>query len=179
MAECKEMTFLSKDAAQKLMGFSNLLRVNQAMPYEIVQNNLYGLSEPTGMDKVEGIRRWFIEDTDVHVGRFEPQYLGAGKNQIYKAGAKSKFYWGNWRREEFTHFERFLVYEMGNGVCSNLLNTPECCYDGGDCIFPKPRVYCPMCNWEITLAFGDFVCDEKYNHKDCCFDEGDCFNVSL
>ena len=135
------------------------------------------MKEPTNLDKTEGIRRWFIENTDVDSGRFEPQFLGAGKNSIYKTQDPISYY-KPWRLQDLKYFERFLLYEMGNGVCSNLLNTPECCFDGGDCIFPKPRVYCPMCNWEITLAFGDFVCDEKYNTKECCFDEGDCFNVS-
>ena len=132
--------------------------------------------ERTGLDKTEGIRRWFIENTDVYDGRLEPQFLGAGKDSTYKTTVYRSYY-VPWRIFELKYFERFLLYEMGNGVCSNLLNTPECCFDGGDCIFPKPRVYCPMCNWEITLAFGDFVCDEKYNTKECCFDEGDCFNV--
>ena len=135
------------------------------------------MKEPTGLDKTEGIRRWFIENTDVHQGRLEPQFLGAGKKSVYKTQEPTRYYYP-WRLQELKYFEKFLLYEMGNGVCSNLLNTPECCFDGGDCIFPKPRVYCPMCNWEITLAFGDMVCDEKYNTKECCFDEGDCFNVS-
>ena len=133
--------------------------------------------EPSSRDKTEGIRRWFIENSDIFGGRFESQYLGAGKDLRYKFQSPDD-YWIPWRITELEYLEKFLLYEMGNGVCSNLLNTPECCFDGGDCIFPKPRVYCPMCNWEITLAFGDFLCDAKYNTKECCFDEGDCFNVS-
>jgi hypothetical protein len=55
---------------------------------------------------------------------------------------------------------------LGDGVCQVITNTPECCYDGGDCF------ECPTCT---DNRVNDGICDEDlFTEKKCCFDVGDC-----
>jgi hypothetical protein len=62
---------------------------------------------------------------------------------------------------------------MGDGVCNKLFNTPQCCFDGGDC----PQSICSSCNvysLDGIAAIANQICDEHYNTRSCCFDGGDC-----
>lgn len=77
---------------------------------------------------------------------------------------------------------------VGDGVCDDEHNTPECNYDRGDCYsndceFPPDdstddfatsnRYY--NCFVEYPCKIGDGVCDDGvYNTEDCLFDGGDC-----
>ncbi len=65
---------------------------------------------------------------------------------------------------------RITFQQLGDGVCHKNLNRAECCFDGGDCIYP---VACPTCK-NMGTWYGDGICDTKYNTSVCCFDGGDC-----
>ena len=50
---------------------------------------------------------------------------------------------------------------VGNGICNDETNIPECHYDGGDC--------CQ--NPELA---GNGICNDESNIQECYYDEGDC-----
>ena len=55
---------------------------------------------------------------------------------------------------------------MNDGICHIHLNTPECCFDGGDCLI------CPTCHDKTRV--NDGMCDVDLLTEECCFDLGDC-----
>ena len=84
---------------------------------------------------------------------------------------------------------KMIFHELGNGFCNLDMNTPACCFDGGDCMLPYMCPTCPVLkpfddiaysNWKMdplslfdverrkhvledTRSYGDGVCDEQYN----------------
>ena len=50
---------------------------------------------------------------------------------------------------------------VGNGLCNDETNIPECDDDGGDCCSNPYMV-------------GDAVCNDETNHLGCNYDGGDC-----
>ena len=93
---------------------------------------------------------------------------------------------------------------VGDSVCDDIFNTPDCEFDGGDCcittsviISPscwncvchnettytsstimeyetKPPTYCKLDDYYDYDDIGDGICDEKLNHQVCNYDSGDC-----
>eukprot|EP00554_Chaetoceros_debilis_P000877 CAMPEP_0194096190 /NCGR_PEP_ID=MMETSP0149-20130528/57211_1 /TAXON_ID=122233 /ORGANISM="Chaetoceros debilis, Strain MM31A-1" /LENGTH=1350 /DNA_ID=CAMNT_0038782159 /DNA_START=274 /DNA_END=4326 /DNA_ORIENTATION=- len=72
--------------------------------------------------------------------------------------------------------------QMGDGVCNDYNNFPECDHDGGDCSEDpvNPLANYPDCDIGGTFGpplkhFGDGICDGgEYNTPECGFDDGDC-----
>ena len=62
--------------------------------------------------------------------------------------------------------ETFKDGGLGDGQCHIALNSPECCFDGGDC------VVCPTC--PDSKMVNDGVCDLHLMTEECCYDHGDC-----
>ena len=79
---------------------------------------------------------------------------------------------------------------IGDGICDDDSNTPECDYDGGDCCTDTEQTHCEECLCKITDSsseehgkpqsclhhewIGDGVCDDENNIPECDFDGGDC-----
>ena len=79
---------------------------------------------------------------------------------------------------------------VGDGVCNDESNNPECSYDGGDCC-SNPDGYCDDVNNNEVCFFdggdccesnvngnqnwiGDSRCDDINNNLACTYDGGDC-----
>ena len=81
--------------------------------------------------------------------------------------------------------------QIGNGLCSDVINNPECDYDGGDCCGSNVNTdwctdcisYADLdCTAPLDLIDNGFCNDEAntagcgYDGGDCC---GDCANMNL
>lgn len=65
------------------------------------------------------------------------------------------------------------IINYRNGKCDSFLNTPECDYDGGDCL--EFNTNYPSCTVSKPYYIGDNFCDgPEYNTTECGFDGGDC-----
>ena len=71
---------------------------------------------------------------------------------------------------------------IGNGICSDVLNNPECDYDGGDCCGSNVNTnWCSKCicfedlNCAAPLyLIANGFCNDETNNAGCNFDGGDC-----
>jgi len=86
----------------------------------------------------------------------------------------------------------FAPHWVGDTICDDGNNTPECGFDGGDCCDNENEGwdnYCQECecldfpettqapdgsNCEVPEWFGDDYCDDNNNNSECGFDGGDC-----
>lgn len=68
-------------------------------------------------------------------------------------------------------------YQLGDGECDEVLDTPECSYDANDCM-EKDIGGCDMMykgdNYKFKL--GDGECDIILNTEECKWDNGDCLS---
>lgn len=77
---------------------------------------------------------------------------------------------------------------IGDGVCDDVFNTPECNFDGQDCCHGSTE-FCEECKCKVVFNyteyqvenhcafpqyFGDNICDDPNNTPDCHWDGGDC-----
>ena len=72
---------------------------------------------------------------------------------------------------------------IGNGICNDETNNPECYYDGGDCCGSCINTnFCNNCtcisgeisNVVMNPFIGDGVCNDETNTADCDYDGMDC-----
>ena len=71
---------------------------------------------------------------------------------------------------------------MGNGLCSDVINNPECDYDGGDCCGSNVNTdWCTDCICYADLdctapldLIGNGFCNDEANTAGCGYDGGDC-----
>ena len=71
---------------------------------------------------------------------------------------------------------------MGDFICDDKTNIPECDFDGGDCCIIDSNhsidIFCEKCFCEEKCAkpewINDGVCDDQTNNLQCEFDGGDC-----
>ena len=71
---------------------------------------------------------------------------------------------------------------IGNGLCDDVLNNPECDYDGGDCCGVNVNTdWCTECVCYADLdcavpldLIGNGFCNDEANTAGCSFDGGDC-----
>ena len=66
---------------------------------------------------------------------------------------------------------------LGDTLCDGgIYNTPECNYDGGDCL--DFNLQYPSCNVPKPFSIGDGFCDGgAYNTPECGFDGRDCTEI--
>jgi hypothetical protein len=57
---------------------------------------------------------------------------------------------------------------LGDGVCNQECNTPDCYWDMNDCLYIHPGCLCHK------LLIGDGICDSSCNTSLCGWDGGDC-----
>merc|ERR1712127_815418 len=64
--------------------------------------------------------------------------------------------------------------ELGNGICNIEYNTPQCGFDGLDCIAFNADY--PLCDTDTPHEIGNGFCngEENYNNINCGFDGDDC-----
>ena len=76
----------------------------------------------------------------------------------------------------------------GDNVCDEVLNTPQCQFDGGDCdgVSTEPTgpttstssvvkfQNCSTQDWIIEMWYDDGVCDAVLNNPECGYDGSDC-----
>ena len=53
---------------------------------------------------------------------------------------------------------------FGDGYCHNLLNTPECLFDGGDCCLLKPIAVGPYYNLGTAFCREDIEMENQYSY---------------
>jgi hypothetical protein len=76
----------------------------------------------------------------------------------------------------FFFFQPRFAYKVGDGVCDQLLNTAECCYDGNDCkIFAEECSQCPR-DFVRILRLHKGKCLPSFNTPQCCYSLGACSN---
>ena len=63
---------------------------------------------------------------------------------------------------------------ISDGVCDDVLNHEECCFDGQDC---QNRLNCTLNCPMNTKYLGDGVCDMFLATPECCYDAGDCLEA--
>ena len=76
---------------------------------------------------------------------------------------------------------------IGDGLCEDENNVPECDYDGGDCCGKVIKEHCKECKCKDpsfggtvdkdcpkSYWVGDGNCDDENNVPECNFDGGDC-----
>ena len=77
---------------------------------------------------------------------------------------------------------------IGDGLCEDENNVPECDYDGGDCCGIVDKKHCKECKCKDpsfggtvdkqpcfnSKLRGDGNCDDENNNPECDFDGGDC-----
>ncbi len=64
---------------------------------------------------------------------------------------------------------------LGDDYCHGFMNTPECNFDGGDCLEFNAKY--PNCTFDDMQPglIGDGSCDGgRYNSLECGWDGGDC-----
>ncbi len=75
-------------------------------------------------------------------------------------------------------FQALVANDVGDNVCNQALNRPECYYDGWDCKVSP----CQTCNVATIVdgqqRLGNGICDKAYNTLECCYDAGDCSSLS-
>ena len=78
----------------------------------------------------------------------------------------------------------------GDNVCDEVLNTPQCQFDGGDCdgVSTEPTgpttstssvvkfQNCSTQDWIIEMWYDDGGCDEELNNPECGYDGSDCYD---
>lgn len=65
---------------------------------------------------------------------------------------------------------------IGDSICDVEYNTPDCFWDGADCVIPDY----PKCRVPDPTLIGNGVCDKgAYNSLDCGFDGGDCVTSTV
>ena len=66
---------------------------------------------------------------------------------------------------------------LSDGICDDVLNHEECCFDGNDCQY---QLNCTLnCPYD-TRHLGDGICDLFLKDKpECCLDAGDCTEIKL
>jgi len=83
------------------------------------------------------------------------------------------------------HF--MMLYWLGDGVCDEVLNTPQCQFDGGDCVEGITQTPALSTTEENSCVFppnissdwlGDGICDVVLDNELCDWDGGDCAYVS-
>ena len=75
---------------------------------------------------------------------------------------------------------------QGDNVCDEVLNTPECQFDGGDCGVTEAPITsstteASSCVFPPSMPpnwLGDGYCDSALNNTMCNWDNGDCIEVS-
>ena len=71
-----------------------------------------------------------------------------------------------------------FAYKVGDGVCDQVLNTAECCYDGNDCkSFASECSQCPR-NFVRILRLHKGKCLPSFNTPQCCYSLGACSNIN-
>ena len=71
-----------------------------------------------------------------------------------------------------------FAYKVGDGVCDQVLNTAECCYDGSDCkTFASECSQCPR-NFLRILRVHKGKCLPSFNTPQCCYSLGACSNIN-
>jgi len=85
-----------------------------------------------------------------------------------------------WLSEKYPDCKAVGQSLIGDGICQGATfsgNTPECGYEGGDCV--EFNTYFPNCTIYGAYMISDGYCDGKFNTAECGFDGGDCieFNV--
>ena len=69
-------------------------------------------------------------------------------------------------------------YKVGDGVCDQLLNNAECCYDGNDCkSFASECSQCPR-DFVRILRLHKGKCLPSFNTPQCCYSLGACSNIN-
>ncbi len=86
-----------------------------------------------------------------------------------------------------SHYHTEIDIHLGDGYCTDQLNTFECCYDEGDC--DTVVSVCPTCTdfWVLTDSsltvgqYGDGICNWQHglDTAECCYDNGDCSFLGL
>ena len=70
-------------------------------------------------------------------------------------------------------FQRLMSRDIGDKVCNQMFNAPECYFDGWDC----KHSLCSSCAVQAYMVgqrLANGVCDEAFNTLACCYDGGDC-----
>ena len=77
---------------------------------------------------------------------------------------------------------------VGNGLCNDETNNPECNYDGGDCCATNANTnFCSNCVCHLieTCAagyhplVGNGFCNDDTNIAECDYDGGDCCGYNI
>ena len=63
---------------------------------------------------------------------------------------------------------------IGDGICDDVLNHEECCYDSSDC---DNHMNCTLNCPYNTKFLGDGACDKFLAIPECCYDNGDCLEA--
>ena len=86
-------------------------------------------------------------------------------------------FWSRWCLINFLLQPRF-AYKVGDGVCDQILNTADCCYDGNDCkSFASECSQCPR-NFVNILRLHKGKCLPSFNTPQCCYSLGACSNIN-